>query len=163
MTTESTSTMREMPQELFDSFSAQFDALTKAIEDAGFPVLHTCVILRDESADSLTTSILSAVRNLQGDTAVQMAATAAAQPIMSGLTSALKDETGNIPAERLMQLLPLTKAVTDMFIPFFTQVMAAHTSQALKESGCSGAAQTEVLMSALMDAVENLQPRNKSH
>ena len=31
MTTESTSTVREMPQELFESFSAQFDALTQAI------------------------------------------------------------------------------------------------------------------------------------
>ena len=36
MTIESTSTAREMPQELFDSFRAQFNALTQAIEDAGF-------------------------------------------------------------------------------------------------------------------------------
>ena len=159
MATKSTSTVREMPQELFDSFSAQFDALTQAIEDAGFPVLHTCVILRRDSEDSLITSSMSAVRNLRGKTVVQMAAAAAAQPIMNGVTSVLKDETNNIPAEQLMHLIPLTKAVTDMFIPLFTQAMAAQTSQALKESGCSGKEQAEVLVNALMDAVKNLRPK----
>ena len=138
MTTESTSTVREMPEELFDSFSAQFDALTQAIEDAGFPVLHTCQILLGETEDALSLSSLSAVRNLSGETAVQMAAVAAAQPIMNSITSVLKDETGNIPAERLMQLIPLAQTVTDTFISYFTQAMATHTSQALKESGCSG-------------------------
>ena len=155
MTTKSTSTVREMPEELFKSFSAQFDALTQAIEDAGFPVLHTCIILREDSEDSLITSSMSAVRNLQGNTAVRMAAAAAAQTLMSGITSVLKDETGGIPAERLMQLIPLTKAVTDMFIPLFTQAMATHASQALKESGCTGKEQAEVLMSA----VKNLRPK----
>lgn len=159
MTTESTSTVREMPQELFDSFSMQFDALTRAIEDAGFPVLHTCVILRGNSEDSITTSSMSAVRDLQGKAVCQMAAAAAAQPIMNGVTSVLKDETGDIPTERLMQLIPLTKAVTDMFIPLFTQAMAAHASQALKESGCTGKEQAEVLVSALMRAVKNLRPK----
>ena len=159
MTTESTSTVREMPQELFDAFSAQFDALTQAIEDAGFPVLHTCIILREDSEDSLITSSMAAARNLRGQTACKMAAAAAAQPLMDGVTSVLKDKTGNIPAERLMQLLPLTKAVIDMFIPLFTQAMAAQTSQALKESGCSGKEQAEILMSALMRAVENLRSK----
>ncbi len=159
MATKSTSTVREMPQELFDSLNARFDALTQAIEDAGFPVLHTCVILRGNSEDSITTSSMSAVRNLQGKTAVQMAAAAAAQPLMNGVTSILKDETGDIPAGRLMQLIPLTKAVTDMFIPLFTQAMAAQASQALKESGCSVKEQAEVLISALMNAVKNLQPK----
>lgn len=158
MTTESTSTVREMPQELFDSFSAQFDALTQAIEDAGFPVLHTCQIWRGETEDALSLTSLSAVRNLQGKTVCRMAAVAAAQPIMNGVTSVLEDETGNIPAERLMQLLPLTKEVTDMFILLFTQAMAARTSRALKESGCSGKEQAEVLVSAFMSAVENLRP-----
>ena len=129
MTTESTSTVREMPQELFDSFSAQFDALTQAIEDAGFPVLHACQIYRGETEDALNLTSLSAGRNLSGKMVVRMAAAAAAKPIMNGVTSVLKDETGNIPAERLMQLLPLTKAVTDMFIPLFTQAMAARTGQ----------------------------------
>lgn len=158
MATKSTSTVREMPQELLDSFSAQFDALTQAIKDAGFPVLHTCQILRGETEDSLIISSMSATRNLQGETVCRMAAAAAAQPIMDGVTSVLKDDTGNIPAERLMQLLPLTKAVTDMFIPLFTQAMATHASQALEESGCSGKEQAEVLVSALMSAVENLRP-----
>ena len=163
MATKSTSTVREMPQELFDSFSAQFDALTQAIEDAGFPVLHTCQILRGETDDTLVLTSLSTVRNLRGKTVVQMAAAAAAQPIMNGVTAVLKDETGSIPAERLMQLLPLTKEVIDTFISYFTQAMATHTSQALKESGCSGKEQAEMLMSALMSAVENLRPSNKSH
>jgi acetyl-CoA acetyltransferase len=159
MATESTSTVREMPQELFDSFSTQFDALTQAIEDAGFPVLHTCQILLGETEDSLSLSSLSAVRNLRGETTVQMAAAAAAQSIMNGVTAVLKDETGNIPAERLMQLLPLTEAVIDRFIPLFTQAMAAHASQVLEESGRSGKEQVEVLMSALMNAVKNLRPK----
>lgn len=160
MTTESTSTVREMPQELFDSFSAQFDALTQAIEDAGFPVLHTCQILRGETEDTVNLTSLSTVRNLSGKMVVRMAAAAAAQHIMSSITSVLKDETGSIPAERLMQLLPLTKAVIDRFVPLFTQALAAHTSQALKESGCSGKEQAEVLVSALMSAVENLRPKD---
>ena len=159
MATKSTSTVREMPQELFDSFSAQFDALTQAIEDAGFPVLHTCQIYRGETDNALSLSSMSAAHSLSGEMAVQMAAAAAAQPIMDGVTSVLKDETGNIPAERLMQLLPLTKAVIDTFISYFTQAMAAHTSQALKESGCSGKEQAEVLVNALMSAVENLRPK----
>ena len=156
MATESTSTAREMPEELFKSFSAQFDALTQAIEDAGFPVLHTCQILRGETDNALNLTSLYAVRNLSGKMVVRMAAAAAAQPIMNGVTSTLKDETGNIPTERLMQLIPLTKAVTDMFIPLFTQAMAARASQALKESGCSGKEQAEVLVSA--HAVKNLRP-----
>ena len=156
MATKSTSTVREMPQELFDSFSAQFDALTQAIEDAGFPVLHTCQILRGETDSALSLSSMSAVRDLRGETAVQMAAAAAARPLMDGVTAILKDKTGDIPAERLMQLIPLTKAVTDTFISYFTQAMAAHTSQALEESGHSGKEQVEVLMSALMGAVKNL-------
>lgn len=154
MTTESTSTVREMPQELFESFRAQFNALTQAIEDAGFPVLHTCIILRRDSEDSLITSSMSAVRNLTGKTVVRMAAAAAARPIMNGVTSMLKDETGDIPAERLMQLIPLTKAATDMFIPLFTCAAAEYVSQALKDSGCTD----EVLMSALARAVTNLRP-----
>ena len=88
-----------------------------------------------------------------------MAAVAAAQPIMNGVTSVLKDETGAIPTDDLMQLLPLTKAVINMFIPLFTQAMAARASQALKESGCSGKEQAEVLVNALMRAVENLRPK----
>ena len=142
MATKSTSTVREMPQELFDSFSAQFDALTQAIEDAGFPVLHTCQIYRGETDDSTVMTSLSAVYNLSGEMAVQMAAAAAAHPIMDGVTAILKDKTGDIPAERLMQLLPLTKAVTDTFISYFTQAMAVHASQSFKESGCSGTGQT---------------------
>ena len=159
MATKSTSTTREMPQELFDSFSAQFDALTQAIEDAGFPVLHTCVILRRDSEDSLITSSMSAVRNLRGQTVCRMAAAAAAHPIMDGVTAILEDETGKVPVENLMQLLPLTKAVTDTFISYFTQAMATHTARALKESGCSGKEQVEVLMRSIMDAVKNLQPK----
>ena len=159
MTTESTSAVHEMPEELFESFSAQFDALTQAIEDAGFPVLHTCQILRGETDSALSLSSMSAVRDLRGETAVQMAAAAAAQPIMDGVTAVLKDETGNIPAERLMQLIPLTQAATDAFISYFTQVMAAHASQSFKESGCSGTGQTEVLVSVLMSAVENLRSK----
>lgn len=158
MTTESTSTVREMPQELFDSFRAQFNALTKVIEDAGFPVFHTCIILRRDSEDSLITSNMSAVRNLTGKTVVRMAATAAARPIMNGITSMLKDETGGIPAEHLRQLIPLTKAVIDMFIPLFTQAVAEYVSQAFKDSGCTDKEQAEVLMRALMDAVKNLRP-----
>ena len=158
MATKSTSTVREMPQELFDSFNAQFSALTQAIEDAGFPVLHTCIILRKDSEDSLITSSMSAVRNLTGKAACKMAAAAAAQPIMDGVTSALKDETGDIPAERLMQFITLTKAVTDTFISYFTQAMAAHTSQALKDSGCTDKEQAAVLMSAIARAVKNLRP-----
>ena len=158
MTTKSTSTVREMPQELFESFRAQFDALTQAIEDAGFPVLHTCIILRRDSEDSLITSSMSAVRNLKGETAVRMAAAAAARPIMNGITSVLKDETGNISTERLMQLIPLTKMITDRFVPLFTQAMAAYANQALKESGCSGKEQAEVLVSVLAHAVKNLRP-----
>ena len=142
MATESTSTVREMPEELFKSFSAQFNALTQAIEDAGFPVLHTCQILRGETDDTLVMTSLSAVYNLSGEMAVQMAAAAAAHPIMDGVTAILKDKTGDIPAERLMQLLPLTKAVTDTFISYFTQAMTAHAIRALKESGCSGTGQT---------------------
>ena len=153
MATESKFTTREMPQELFDSFSTQFDALTQAIEDAGFPVLHTCIILRGNSETSLTTSSMSATRSLRGQTVCQMAAAAAAQTLMSGITLVLKDETGSIPAERLMQLLPLTKEVTDMFILLFTQAMATRASRALKESGCSGKEQAEVLANALMSAV----------
>lgn len=155
MATKSTSTVREMPQELFKSFNAQFDALTQAIEDAGFPVLHICQILRDETDNALSLSSMSAVRNLQGETACRMAAAAAAQPIMDGITSVLKDETGSIPADNLMHLITLTKEVTDMFISYFTQAMAAHTSQALKESGCYGKEQAEVLANVLMRAVEN--------
>lgn len=153
MTTESTSTKREMSQELFDSFSAQFDALTQAIEDAGFPVLHTCVILRGSSEDSLTTSSMSAVRHLNGKTMIQMAAAAAAQPIMNGVTSVLEDETGNIPAEHLRQLLPLTDAAINTFSQFFTQAVATHAGQVLKESGCSDEEQAEVLMSALISVL----------
>ena len=158
MATKSTSTVREMSQELFDSFSAQFDALTQAIEDAGFPVLHTCIILRRDSEDSLITSSLSAVRNLNGKTVVRMAAAAAARPIMNGVTSVLKDETGDIPAEHLMHLIPLTEAVIDRFIPLFTQAAAEHASQTLKDSGCTDKEQVEVLMSALAHAVTNLRP-----
>lgn len=158
MATKSTSTVREMPQELFDSFSAQFDALTQAIEDAGFPVLHTCQILRGETDSALSLSSMSAVRDLRGETAVQMAAAAAARSLMDGVTAILKDKTGDIPAERLMQLLPLTKVVTDTFISYFSQAVAAHTSQALKESGCSDKEQAEVLMRALMNDVKNLWP-----
>lgn len=159
MTTESTSTAREMSHELFDTFNAQFDALTQAIEDAGFPVLHTCLILRDETDNAINLSSMSAVRNLRGKTMIRMAAAAAAQPVMSGLTAALEDKAGDIPAERLMRLIPLTKAVTDMFIPLFTQAMAAHASQVLEESGLSGKEQVEVLMRSLMGAVKNLQPK----
>ena len=159
MTTESTSTVREMPQELFKSFSAQFDALTQAIEDAGFPVLHTCQILRGEIDNALSLSSMSAVRDLRGETAVQMVAAAAARPLMDGVTAILKDKTGDIPPNQIMQLIPLTKEVIDVFISFFTQAMAAHTSQAIKDSGCSDMEQTEVLMSALMRAVENLRPK----
>lgn len=159
MTTESTSTVREMPQELFDSFSAQFNALTQAIEDAGFPVLHTCQIWRGETEDAFNLTSLSAVRNLSGKMVVHMAAAATARPIMNSVTSVLEDETGNIPAERLMRLLPLTKAVIDMFIPLFTQAMATCTRQAIKESGCSGKEQAEVLVNALMRAVENLRSK----
>lgn len=159
MATKSTSTVREMPQELFDSFNAQFSALTQAIEDAGFPVLHTCIILRKDSEDSLITSSMSAVRNLTGQTAVRMAAAAAARPIMNGVTSALKDETGDIPAEQLVHLIPLAEAVIDRFIPLFTQAVAEHVSQTLKDSGRSDKEQVEVLMRALMNAVKNLQPK----
>ena len=159
MTTESTSTAREMPQELFDSFSAQFDALTQAIEDAGFPVLHTCVILWGNSETSLTTSIMSSTRNLRGQTVCQMAAAAAAQTLMSGITHVLKDETNNIPAARLLHLIPLTEEVIDRFVPLFTQAMAAQASQVLEESGRSDKEQVEVLMRALMNAVKNLQPK----
>lgn len=159
MATESTSTEREMSQDLFDSFSAQFDALTQAIEDAGFPVLHTCIILRRDSEDSLITSSMSATRNLRGQTVCRMAAAAAAQTLMSGITHVLKDETNNIPAEHLMQLIPLTKAVTDMFIPLFTQAVAEHVSQVLKDSGCADKEQAEVLMSALVRAAKNLRPK----
>ena len=133
MATKSTSTVREMTQELFDSFSMQFDALTQAIEDAGFPVLHTCQILCGETEDALSLSSMSAVCNLQGETVCRMAAAAAAQTLMSGITPVLKNETGNIPAERLMHLLPLTEATIDTFIPLFTQAMAAHASQVLEE------------------------------
>ena len=159
MATKSTSTVREMPQELFESFNAQFSALTQAIEDAGFPVLHTCIILRKDSEDSLITSSMSAVRNLTGQTAVRMAAAAAARPIMNGVTSALKDETGDIPAEQLVHLIPLAEAVIDRFIPLFTQAVAEHVSQTLKDSGRSDKEQVEVLMRALMNAVKNLQPK----
>ena len=150
MATESTSTVREMPQELFDSFSMQFDALTQAIQDAGFPVLHTCQILLGETDDALALSNMSAVCNLQGETAVRMAAAAAAKLIIDGITSVLKDESGNIPAEKLIQLIPLTKEVTDMFSQFFTRAMAMHAGQVLKESGCSDEEQAEALMFALM-------------
>ena len=152
MATESTSTAREMPEELFKSFSAQFDALTQAIEDAGFPVLHTCQILRGETDSALSLSSMSAVRDLRGETAVQMAAAAAAQPIMAGVTAVLKDETGDIPPNQIMQLIPLTKEVIDVFISFFTQAMAEQVNQVLTESSSSG----DVLMKALMSAVENL-------
>ena len=138
MTTESTSTAREMSHELFDTFNAQFDALTQAIEDAGFPVLHTCLILRDETDNAINLSSMSAVRNLRGKTMIRMAAAAAAQPVMSGLTAVLKDKAGDIPAERLIQLIPMTKAVTDEFMTCFTQAMDAHISQALNELGRSG-------------------------
>ena len=134
MTTESTSATREMSQKLFDSFSAQFDALTQAIEDAGFPVLHTCQILRGETDSALSLSSMSAVRDLRGETAVQMAAAAAARPLMDGVTAILKDKTGDIPAERLMQLIPFTQTVTDTFISYFTQAMTAHAFRVLKES-----------------------------
>ena len=159
MATESKSTTREMSQELFDSFSTQFDALTQAIEDAGFPVLHTCIILRGSSEDSLTTSSMSAVRHLNGKTVCRMAAAAAAQTLMGGITHVLKDETNNIPAEQLVHLIPLTEAVIDRFIPLFTQAMAAQANQVLEESGCSDEEQVEVLMRALMAAVKNLQPK----
>lgn len=159
MTTESTSTVREMPQELFESFSAQFDALTQAIEDAGFPVLHTCQILRGETEDSLITSSMSATCNLRGQTACLMVAAAAAQAIMDGVTAVLKDETGNIPAGRLLHLIPLTEEIIDRFIPLFTQAMAARTSQVLEESGRSDKEQVEVLMRSLMAAVKNLRPK----
>ena len=158
MAAKSTSTVREMPQELFDSFSMQFDALTQAIEDAGFPVLHTCQIWRGETEDSLITSSMSATRNLRGQTVCRMAAAAAAQTLMSGVTSVLKDETGGIPAEHLRQLLPMTKAIIDTFMPYFTQVMARRAVQALEESGRSDNEQVEVLVSALMSAVKNLRP-----
>ena len=156
MAAKSTSTVREMPQELFDSFSMQFDALTQAIEDAGFPVLHTCIILRRDSEDSLITSSMSAVRNLSGKTVCRMAAAAAAQTLMSGITSVLKDETNNIPAEQLVHLIPLTEAGIDRFIPLFTQAMAAHASRVLEESGRSDNEQVEVLVSALIGAAKNL-------
>lgn len=159
MTTESTSTLRDMPEELFNSLSDQFDALTQAIEDAGFPVLHTCMILRGETNDTLSLSGFSAIRNLQGDTAIRMSATASAQTVISGITSVLKDETGNIIAERLQQLIPLTKTIYDMFISFFTRATATRTDQILKEAGCSVEEQTELLMSAFMSAVENLRPK----
>ena len=125
MTAKATSTVREMPDELFDSFGAQFDALTQAIEDAGFPVLHTCVILRRDSEDSLITSSMSATRDLRGQTVCRMAADAVAQTLMSGITHVLKDETNNIPAEELVHLIPLTEEVIDRFVTLFTQAMAA--------------------------------------
>ena len=159
MATKSTSTVREMPQELFDSFSAQFDALTQAIEDAGFPVLHTCIILLGETDDALSLSSMSAVRNLREQTVCHMAAAAAAQTLMSGITHVLKDETDDIPVDQLVHLIPLTEAVIDRFIPLFTHAMAAQASQALEESGRSDKEQVEVLMRALMDAVKNLQPK----
>lgn len=156
MATESTSTVREMPQELFDSFSMQFDALTKAIEDAGFPVLHTCQIWRGETEYALSLSSMSATSNLQGETVCRMAAAAVAQTLMSGITHVLKDETNNIPAEELVHLIPLTEEVIDRFVPLFAQAMAAQASQVLEESGRSDKEQVEVLMRALMNAVKNL-------
>ena len=132
MATESTSTVREMPQELFDSFSMQFDALTQAIQDAGFPVLHTCQILLGETDDALALSNMSAVCNLQGETAVRMAAAAAAKLIIDGITSVLKDESGNIPAEKLIQLIPLTKEVTDMFSSFLHEPWLGMRAKFLK-------------------------------
>ena len=159
MATKSTSTVREMPQELFDSFGMQFDALTQAIEDAGFPVLHTCVILRRDSEDSLITSSMSAVRNLRGQTVCRMAAAAVAKLIMGGITSVLKDETDNIPAEELVHLIPMTEEVIDRFVPLFAQAMAAQANQVLEESCRSDNEQVEVLMRALMNAVKNLQPK----
>ena len=150
MATESTSTMREMPQELFDSFSAQFDALTQAIEDAGFPVLHTCQILLGETDDSLITSSMSAIRNLTGKTVCRMAAAAAAKPLMDGITHVLKDETNNIPAEALVRLIPLTEEVIDRFIHFFTHAMASQASQVLEESCRSYDEQVGALVRALV-------------
>lgn len=155
MATKSTSTVREMTQELLDSFGVQFDALTQAIEDAGFPVLHTCIILRMDSEDSLITSSLSATRDLRGQTVCRMAAVAAAKTLMSGITHVLKDETNNIPAEELVHLIPLTEEVIDRFMHFFTQVMAAQVSQVFEESGRSDNEQVEVLMRALMAAVKS--------
>lgn len=151
MATKSTSTVREMSQELFDSFSAQFDALTQAIEDAGFPVLHTCIILRRDSEDSLITSSMYATRNLRGQTVCQMAAVAVAKILMRGVTQVLKDETNNIPTEQLVHLIPLTEEVIDRFVPFFTQAVAAQVSQVLEESGCSDKDQVEILMRSLIN------------
>ena len=159
MATKSTSTAREMTQELFDSFSMQFDALTQAIEDAGFPVLHTCIILRGDSEDSLITSSMSAVRNLRGQTVCRMAAAAAAQTLMSCITPVLNDETNNIPAGQLVHLIPLTEEVIDRFMTFFPQAMAAQVSQVLEESGLSDNEQVEVLMRSLIAAVKNLRPK----
>ena len=150
MATKSTSTVREMPQELFDSFGMQFDALTQAIEDAGFPVLHTCTILRKDSEDSLITSSMSATCNLRGQTVCRMVAAAVAKTLMNGITHVLKDETNNIPAEELVHLIPLTEEVIDRFIHFFTQAMAAHASQVIEESCCSYNEHVEVLVRALM-------------
>ena len=155
MAAKSTSTVREMSQELFDSFGMQFDALTQAIEDAGFPVLHTCIILRGDSEDSLITSSMSATCNLRGQTVCRMAAAAAAKTLMNGITHVLKDETNNIPAEELVHLIPLTEEVIDRFMHFFTQTMAARVSQVFEESGCSDEEQVEVLMRALMACVKS--------
>ena len=159
MATKSKSTTRELPEELFDSFSTQFDALTQAIEDAGFPVLHTCIILRRDSEDSFVTSSMSATRNLRGQTVCQMAAAAAAQTLMSGITHVLKDETDDIPVDQLVHLIPLTEAVIDRFVPLFAHAMAAQASQVLEESGRSDKEQVEVLMRSLMAAIKNLQPK----
>ena len=150
MATKSTSTVREMPKELFDSFSMQFDALTQAIEDAGFPVLHTCIILRGDSEDSLITSNMSATCNLSGQTVCRMAAAAAAKTLMDGITHVLKDETNNIPAEELVHLMPLTEEVIDRFIHFFTHAMASQASQVLEESCCSYDEQVGALVRALL-------------
>ena len=155
MAAKSTSTVREMPQELFESFSDQFDALTQAIEDAGFPVLHTCQILRGETDDALRLSSMSATCNLRGQTVCRMAAAAAAQTLMSGIAHVLKDETNNIPVEELVHLIPLTEAVIDRFVPHFTQAMAAQASQVLEESGRSDEEQVDILMRALMACVKS--------
>ena len=162
MTTESTFKAPELTSEMFEGYSAQFDALSKAINDAGFPVLMTCTILREVNDENdLAVATMHSVQDMNGYNAIRTLATTAAEVLMSGVVSHLK-EGDSSPESQIATLIPLTKGLSDTFISLFTQALTNSTTRALKSTSASTEVIAKALISALRSAALNKCPEGNA-
>ena len=162
MATESTFKAPELTSEMFKGYSAQFDALSKTIHDAGFPVLLTCTILREvNDEDDLAVATMHSVQDMNGYNSIRTLATTAAEVLMSGVVRHLK-ESDYGPESQVAALLSLAKGLSDAFISSFTQALASSTARALKSAPASSEAMAKALISALHSAVLNKRPEGNA-